>query len=89
MCVRQLATNRTDGAASVDVADFEGKVQLPHRASPQGLAALELDPYREVALVYAPGAAVAVNKAVITHGEKLKHTASLWSSENFRSQPAG
>ncbi len=69
----QLATNGTDGAASLDLADFEGKVQLPQRASPQGLAALELDTYREVALVYAPGAPVPVNKAVITHCENLKH----------------
>ena len=68
-----LATNGADGPAPPDVADFEGRVQLPQRATPQGLAALELDPYREVALVYAPGAAVAVNKAVITHCENLKY----------------
>jgi Bacteriophage tail sheath protein len=69
----QLATNGTDGAGSVDVADFQGAVLLPQRPLPQGLAALELDPYREVALVYAPGAPVAVNKAVITHCENLKY----------------
>jgi phage tail sheath protein FI len=68
----QLATNGVDGAAALDVADFEGRVILPQRPEPQGLAALELDPYREVALVYAPGATVPVNKAVITHCENLK-----------------
>jgi phage tail sheath protein FI len=68
----QLAQNGADGNA-LDVADFQGRVQLPQRATPQGLAALELDPYREVALVYAPGAAVVVNKAVITHCENLKY----------------
>ena len=51
-----LATNGVDGVVPLDVADFQGNVQLPQRPTPQGLAALELDPYREVALVYAPGA---------------------------------
>ena len=69
----QLATNGIDGAPALDVADFQGRVQLPQRPAPQGLAALELDPYREVALVYAPGATVPVNKAVITHCENLKY----------------
>ncbi len=69
----QLATNGSDGAGALDVADFQGGVQLPQRPAPQGLAALELDPYREVALVYAPGAAAPVNKAVITHCENLKY----------------
>src|SRR5258706_5401894 len=69
----QLTVNGVDGAAALDVADFEGRVQLPQRILPQGLAALELDPYREVALVYAPGAPVLVNKAVISHCERLKY----------------
>jgi phage tail sheath protein FI len=67
-----LAANGVDGGA-LDVADFEGRVLLPNRTTEQGLAALELDPYREVALVYAPGATVLVNKAVITHCENLKY----------------
>lgn len=68
----RLATNGTDGAGTLDVADFQGDAQLPQRPQPQGLAALELDPYREVSLVYAPGASVAVNKAVIEYCEKLR-----------------
>lgn len=77
----QLAANGADGAAVLDVADFEGRVQLPQRATPQGLAALELDPYREVALVYAPGAPLLVNKAVITHCENLKYRFAVVDSE--------
>jgi phage tail sheath protein FI len=65
-----LATNGTDGNA-LDTADFVGEAVAP-RLEPQGLAALNLDPYREVALVYAPGASVAVNQAVIAHCENLK-----------------
>jgi phage tail sheath protein FI len=68
----QLAANGVDGNAVLDVADFQGLAQPP-RQDPQGLAALELDPYREVALVYAPGAAVVVNQALITHCENLKY----------------
>ena len=64
----QLA-NGKDGP--LDTADFEGEVLAP-RLAPQGLAALKLDPYREVALVYAPGAPLAVNKKVIDHCENLK-----------------
>ena len=69
--IAQLATNGADGAAP-DVADYQGLVQLPQRAEPQGLAALELDPYRDVALVYAPGAPVVIAKAVVAHCEKLR-----------------
>jgi uncharacterized protein len=67
----QLAANDIDGVANLDVADFEGK-DIPPRAKPQGLAALELHPYRDVALVYAPGASVEVNKKVIEHCERLR-----------------
>ena len=67
----QLAANGADGNP-LDVVDFVGEVQLPQRPAPQGLAALKLDPYREVALVYAPGASVVVNQAVISHCENLK-----------------
>lgn len=68
----QLTTNGADGNPVLDTADFQGRVQPP-RLTPQGLAALELDPYREVALVYAPGASVAVNKELIAHCERLKY----------------
>jgi Bacteriophage tail sheath protein len=65
-----LSANGVDGGA-LDVADYQGLAQAP-RLEPQGLAALELDPYREVALVYAPGGSDDVNRAVITHCEKLR-----------------
>jgi Bacteriophage tail sheath protein len=67
----QLATNGVDGNP-LDVADFQGLAILPQRPNPQGLAALELDPYREVALVYAPGQSAVVNKGVISHCEKMR-----------------
>jgi uncharacterized protein len=42
------------------------------RPAPQGLTALELDPYREVALVYAPNVANDVLLAIIGHCERLR-----------------
>ena len=68
----QLATNGGDGTPP-DANDFEGEVQLPQRSAPQGLAALKLDSYDDVALVYAPGASVAVAQKVISHCETLKY----------------
>jgi uncharacterized protein len=70
--------NGTDGP--LDTADFEGEAIAP-RPEPQGLAALKLDPYREVALVYAPGAPVAVHKAVIAHCENLKFRFAVVDSD--------
>jgi phage tail sheath protein FI len=40
-------------SATLDVTDFQGDVK-DLRDEPQGLAALDLDPYRDVSLVYAP-----------------------------------
>lgn len=66
-----------DGAndpAGLDVADYKGElVPGAPRDELQGLAALELDPYREVALIYAPSVAIDVAKAIITHCELLKY----------------
>lgn len=66
-----------DGADDVDVpdnADYKGTI-LGARTEPQGLEALELDPYRDVALVYAPkpfNDATSIEKAVIDHCERLR-----------------
>jgi phage tail sheath protein FI len=60
----------TDDPNITDV-DYVG---LPDgsRVDPQGLAALELDPYRDVALVYAPGATYEIAKKLIDHCELLR-----------------
>lgn len=56
----------SDGAA-VTSADFE--LDAPNPADRRGLKALELDPYRDVAIVYAPGRDDVVGQ-VVTHCEK-------------------
>jgi phage tail sheath protein FI len=66
-----LAQNGVDDNNPLGVDDYNG---LPNqqRTDYQGLAALELDPYREVALVYAPSVGTDVAQAIIAHCENLK-----------------
>jgi phage tail sheath protein FI len=63
-----------DDANALDPADFVGD-PAGARQEVQGLRALELDPFREVALVHAPypsDNAADINKAVIDHCERLR-----------------
>jgi len=60
-----------DGAALI-VADYTGKPEDRDNAPEQGLAALALDPYREVSLVYSPNAPNAVAQAIISHCENAR-----------------
>jgi len=66
-----LTVGGVEGGA-LDKADYEGEAIAP-RLEPQGLAALKLDPYREVALVYAPAVPYDFAKAVVSHCENLKY----------------
>jgi phage tail sheath protein FI len=68
-----LAQGGADDPAGLDVADFRGDlVPGAPRAELQGLAALELDPYREVSLVYAPAVDTDTATAVIGHCERMR-----------------
>ena len=51
--------------------DYDG-LPAGARKDPQGLAALELDPYRDVALVYAPNVDKDVQLKIISHCENLR-----------------
>lgn len=69
-----LLENGDDDPNTVGVDDFRGLV-AGTRTEEQGLAALELDPFREVALVHAPYPVtqrLEIAKAIITHCESLK-----------------
>lgn len=65
-----LTTNGDDGA-ELTQADYEGDA-LPEGRAPQGLEALTLDPYRDVALVYAPAVPYEFAKAIVSHCELLR-----------------
>jgi phage tail sheath protein FI len=67
---------------TLNVADFRG-AQTGNRTTDQGLTALELDPYREVALVHAPYAPDqdAISLAVISHCERMRFRFAVIDSE--------
>jgi phage tail sheath protein FI len=66
----KVLASGADGGG-VAVADFVGEPPDAN-TEPQGLAALEADPYRDVSLVYAPAASTDVVKSVIDHCERLR-----------------
>jgi phage tail sheath protein FI len=57
--------------AVLDVADYVGEAIAP-RLEEQGLAALERDPYREIALVYAPNVGNDIALKIIDHCERMR-----------------
>lgn len=60
--------------------DYIGE-PTPSRTQEQGLAALALDPYRDVSLVYAPAASTEVAKKVVIHCESLRFRFAVVDSE--------
>ena len=60
-----------DDATPPGTDDFRGLVD-GQRTVEQGLAALQLDPYREVALVYAPNVDIPIVREIITHCENMR-----------------
>jgi phage tail sheath protein FI len=84
----QPLTGGADDSNALGVDDFNG---LPVPGTPrtieQGLAALELDPYREVALVYAPNVAVPIELAIISHCERLRFRFAVIDSDKGVNDP--
>jgi len=66
-----LLSGGADAANSPGVDDYTG-LPTATRSAPQGLTALELDPYRDVGLLYAPNASSDVLLAIIAHCERLR-----------------
>lgn len=64
-----LADNGIEDS-NLDATDYEG-IPAAQRNEAQGLEALKLDPYRDVALVYAPAVDIAIAKKIISHCEQL------------------
>jgi len=72
-----------DGSSDLTAADFEGKVPAGSaRTQVQGLAALELDPYRDVSLVYAPGRSDKdVVSKIVSHCERQRFRFAVIDAE--------
>jgi phage tail sheath protein FI len=84
----QLLAGGADATAAIGVADYKGE-PLPTRPTEQGLAALELDPFRDVSLVHAPGVTDQdTTVAIIDHCENLRFRfAVLDSSKGDAANP--
>ncbi len=67
----QILAGGVNGPAALGVDDYKGD-PVPGGRGAQGLAALELDPYRDVALVYAPDVSTDISKAIVAHCERLR-----------------
>jgi hypothetical protein len=84
----QLLAGGADATTPIGVADYKGE-PLPTRPTEQGLAALELDPFRDVSLVHAPGeTSQDVVVAIIDHCEQQRFRfAVLDSSKGDAANP--
>jgi phage tail sheath protein FI len=67
-----LLSGGTNGTTLLTSADYEG-LPAGKRILPQGLAALLLDPYRDVALVYGPNVDVPTALSIIAHCENTRY----------------
>lgn len=81
-----LSQDGTDDGP-LDSADYEGR-PLANRTQEQGLSALELDPYREVSLVYAPAADDSVVQKVIAHCENMRFRFAVIDSRKAEANAA-
>jgi phage tail sheath protein FI len=73
------------------VDDFNGLADPASTGRPteQGLAALEQDPYRDVALVYAPDVSTDIAKAIVTHCENMRFRFAVIDSPKGQNNPSG
>ena len=84
----QTLSGGVDDAAALGVDDYRG---LPSggRTIDQGLAALERDPYRDVALVYAPNVSLDISVAIVSHCEKMRFRFAVIDSDKGQNNPGG
>jgi phage tail sheath protein FI len=76
----QALSGGADDPGALGVDDYRGG-PAAGRAVEQGLAALELDAYRDVALVYAPGVSTDIAKVVIGHCEAMRFRFAVIDSD--------
>lgn len=81
-----LSDEGADGG-ELNVTDYVGD-SAGQRREQQGLAALELDPYREVALVYAPSVDTATQQKIIGHCERMRFRFAVIDADKGSSNPA-
>lgn len=80
----QALAGGADDTVALGVDDYRGE-PTGQRTSLQGLAALELDPYRDVALVYAPSVTTDIALAIVSHCEAMRFRFAVIDSEKGKS----
>ncbi|MEU8816740.1 phage tail sheath family protein [Actinoplanes sp. NPDC048796] len=76
----------TEDGGAVTSASYEGS---PDLRRPTGLAALDLDQFRSVAIVYAPGCDYTTAQAVVRHCERNRYRFAVVDSEPNQANAAG
>jgi len=84
----QVLGGGADDPAALSTDDYRGDPD-GGRTTPQGLAALELDPYRDVALVYAPDVSTDIANAIVSHCENLRFRFAVIDSGKGQNNPSG
>ncbi|HLL31181.1 MAG TPA: phage tail sheath family protein [Allosphingosinicella sp.] len=79
-------TGGDEGATPLTPAHYEGEHQDADKRT--GLEALMLDPYRDVAIVSAPGAAPEIAQKVITHCQKNRYRFAVIDSPRDVADPS-
>ena len=77
-----------DDPTPLGVDDFNGRV-AGRRTVEQGLAALERDSSREVALVYAPAVTPDIARAIVAHCERMRFRFAVIDAPKGQSSPSG
>ena len=75
-----LTGGANDPANALLEPDYKGE-PIGERTDTQGLDALRLDPYRDVALVYAPNVSTDIAKTIITHCENMRFRFAVIDSD--------
>src|SRR5262249_1043807 len=70
----------TEDSTGLQSDDYVG-APIPRAPSGEGLSARELDPYRDVALVYAPAVDTDIAKKIVAHCENLRFRFAVIDSE--------
>ena len=76
----QDLTGGADDPVALATDDYTG-LPIPGVRGIQGLSALELDKYRDVALVYVPNVSTDIAKAIVAHCEKLRFRFAVIDSD--------
>ncbi len=76
----QSLTGGAGGAVALGIDDYNGAAISGGRSA-QGLSALELDPYRDVSLVYAPNVITDIAQAIVRHCENSRFRFAVIDSD--------